>query len=503
MFIPVAHESLRGRRWPWVTVGIIVINFVVFFATYGRLDADLAQVGQVQLHLLLLAAHYPDAPITGDAARMVATFKRQHPKPYANLAAARPRAFDAWDAQMQQGKWTTTDIQSQAMELSGKFDALHSDSLAWNYAFHSYHPTIRSFITAQFLHAGWLHIIFNMWFLWLAGTILEDAWGRMVYPIFYLVTGVFSWLVQGVVFPDSFVVGVGASGAIAGLMGAFLARFPTVKIKLMWIWGFGLVRAYKLVPAYVILPLWLVIQVFWGALAASSGVDAGVAYWAHIGGFAFGMIGAVILRSTGLEHAADQAIEAKVSLVVDPRIVRASESIGGDKPDAAIPELKQLVADKPDSIDGHELLLRAYEKKQDLEGEKETLATLCRLNVASGDLQTAWDYYEQFSNLGGEKISRGVWMELCRWLESQSNWDRAAAQYKRVAEMNPTERVSVQALMAAARINIERLNRPSEAERLFRLAEASPVAHEDQIVMIEDGLKKCAAAIPAVGKYSS
>src|SRR5271168_2768473 len=115
------------------------------------------------------------------------------------------------------------------MVLSGKFDALHSDSLAWNYAFHSYHPTIKSFITALFLHGGWLHIIFNMWFLWLAGTILEDAWGRVVYPIFYLLSGVFSWLVQGVVFPDSFVVGVGASGAIAGLMGAFLARFPTVK----------------------------------------------------------------------------------------------------------------------------------------------------------------------------------------------------------------------------------------------------------------------------------
>jgi membrane associated rhomboid family serine protease len=486
-----------------VTIGIIAINFIVFFATYGRLDADLEQVGQVQLHILLLSARFPDAPVTGDAARMVAQFKRQHPKSYATLVAPRQRPFDTWDAQLLEGKWTDTDVQSQATELDGKFDQLHSDSLAWNYAFHSYHPTIQSFITAQFLHGGWLHIIFNMWFLWLAGTVLEDAWGRVVYPIFYLVSGLVALLVQAAVFPDSFVPCVGASGAIAGLMGGFLARFPTTKIKLMWIWGFGLIRAYKLVPAYVILPLWLVIQVFWGALSASSGIDSGVAYWAHIGGFAFGMIGAVVLRSTGLEHAADQAIEAKVSLAVDPRIVRASESIGGDKPDAAIPELRALVAEKPDSIDGHELLLRAYEKKQDLDGEKETLATLCRLNVASGDLQTAWNYYEQFSNLGGEKISRGVWMELCRWLETKSNWDRAAAEYKRVAEKNPTERVAVQALMAAARINITKLNRPSEAERLYKAAAASPVPHEDQNDIIEDGLKKCSEAIPALGKYTA
>jgi len=503
MLIPVAHEDLRGRRWPWVTIGIIVLNFMVFFATYGRLDKDMAQAGEVQLHILLLASHYPDAPVTGDAARMVQTFKRQHAKAYRTLAEPRQRPFDAWDAEMLQGKWTDTDVQAQIAELGGKFDQLHSDSLAWNYAFHSYHPTPQSFITAQFLHGGWLHIVFNMWFLWLAGTILEDAWGRVVYPAFYLVSGVFSLLVQGAVFPDSMVPCVGASGAIAGLMGGFLARFPKTKIKLLWIWGFGLIRAYKLVPAYIILPLWLVIQVFWGALSASYGVDSGVAYWAHIGGFAFGMIGAVVLRSTGLEHAADQAIEAKVSLNVDPRIVRASEAIGSDQPDAAIPELRSLVAENPDSIDGHELLLRAYEKKQDIDGEKQALATLCRLNVASGDLQMAWNHYEQFSNLGGEKMSRGVWMELCRWLESESKWDRASSEYKRVAEMNPTERVAVQALMAAARINIERLNRPSEAERLYQSAAASPVPHEDQNVMIEDGLKKCAAAIPAFGKYSA
>jgi membrane associated rhomboid family serine protease len=503
MLIPVAHEDLRGRRWPWVTIGIIVINFLVFFATYGRLDKDLAQVGEVQLHILLLTAHYPDAAPTGDAARMVATFKRQHAKAYATLAGPRQRIYDGWDAEMLQGKWTGTDVQSKMTALCGEFDQLHSDSLAWNYAFHSYHPTIQSFITAQFLHGGWLHIIFNMWFLWLAGTILEDAWGRVVYPIFYLVSGLIALLVHAAVFPDSFVPCVGASGAIAGLMGGFLARFPKTKIKLMWIWGFGLIRAYKLVPAYIILPLWLVIQVFWGAMSASYGVDSGVAYWAHIGGFAFGMIGAVVLRSTGLEHAANQAIEAKVSLAVDPRIVRASEAIGGDQPDAAIQELRALVAEKPDSIDGHELLLRAYEKKQDINGEKEVLATLCRLNVASGDLQTAWNYYEQFSNLGGEKISRGVWMELCRWLETQNNWDRAASEYKRVAEMNPTERVAVQALVAAARINLTNLNRPSDAERLYNAAAASPVPHEDQNVIIEDGLKKCSAAIPALGKYTA
>jgi len=500
MMIPVAHENLRGRRWPWVTIVIIALNFVIFLATNGRIEKELHDAGRVQLHILLLSARYPDAQMTPDVSQMVGAFKREHAEIYKQLASPR-RPVDEWDSELQSGKPTDTDINAEMAGLCSKIEQFHNDSLAWNYAFHPYRPTLRSYVTASFLHGGWLHIIFNMWFLWLAGTVLEDAWGRVVYPIFYLVSGVFAFLVHAAVFPDSFVPVVGASGAIAGLMGGFLARFPKTKIKLMWIWAFGLVRAYKLVPAYIILPLWLVIQVFWGALTASQGIEAGVAYWAHIGGFAFGMIGAVILSKTGLESAANKVIESKVSLAVDPRIARAAEAIGSDQPDAAIADLKQLVAEQPDSIEGQELLLKAQEKQKNYAGQKETLATLCRLYVASGENQTAWNYYEQFTNVGGEKLPRGLWMALCRWLESEKSWDRAVMEYQRVAEKNPTERASVQALVAAGRICITKLNRVADAEKLFQAAEASAVPHADQDATIQEGLKLCAAAAPKVGSY--
>ena len=198
--------------------------------------------------------------------------------------------------------------------LGADLEQSQQSSVTWNYAFHPYHPTPWSYVTANFLHGGWLHIIFNMWFLWLAGTILEDAWGRVVYPIFYLVSGAVALLVHAVIFPGSLVPVVGASGAIAGLMGGFLARFPKTKIKLMWIWLFGLRRYKFYVPAYILLPLWLAIQVFWGLLAGSA---SGVAYWAHVGGFAFGMVGAVILRSTGISaHASSHRGKS----LVDPSL---------------------------------------------------------------------------------------------------------------------------------------------------------------------------------------
>lgn len=500
MIIPMAHENLRGRRWPWVTIGIIALNFVIFVCTLGPMQADQARTGRVQLHILLLSAHYPDAHMTPEAAEMVSAFKRDHKAVYQYWASSNRDPVDGWDIDLRTHEWTASDVDAEMADLCSKFEQAKSESFMWKYAFHPFHPTPWSFVTATFLHGGWLHIIFNMWFLWLAGTILEETWGRIVYPIFYLVCGVLAFLVHAAVYPDSFIPVVGASGAIAGLMGGFLARFPQTKIKMMW-WFFFF-RVYFNVRAYIVLPLWLVIQVFWGTLFAWAGAEGGVAYWAHIGGFAFGMIGAVVLRSTGIEQAAEKAIEAKVTWSADPCIVRATDFLGDNQPDAAIEEMKQLLKDQPDSIEGNELLLKAQEKKQDFEAAKETLAILCRLYVTSGDLPMAWNYYEQFSNLGGDKLPRGVWLELCRFLEGEQNWDRAVLEYERLAEKNPTERVSVSALVSAARICLTKLNRTSEAKRLYEAAEASTVPHLDLEVVIQEGLKKCIAAIPTLDTYA-
>jgi len=496
MIIPIAHEDQRGRRWPYVTIAIIALNVVVFLFTHSKMEAEQHEAGEVQFHILALSARYPDLPLTPEATDMVESFKRERPRAYATLASPNRRPFDTWDADLLSGIWTDTNLQVQLATLTTRLDQLHHDSLAWNYAFHPYHPSAISYISANFLHGGWLHLIFNMWFLWLAGTVLEDAWGRIVYPIFYLVCGMLALAFHAGIFRGSFMPVVGASGAIAGLMGGFLARFPKTKIKLAWLFLF---RIYKFsVPAYIILPLWLVIQVFWGAM---SGADGGVAYWAHVGGFAFGAVIAVLLRATGIEQSMDQAIEAKVTWTADAPLVQATDLLGENKADAAAATLQQHVKDKPDSIDGHMMLLKAQERKSDITGQKETLTNLCRLYLSEGDSDTAWNYYEQFTTLGGDRLPRGVWLELCRYLERNQNWDRAVTEYERFAEKNSTERASVPALVAAARICLGKLHRAPDAERFYQAAAASPVPHLDLEAEIQEGLRKCAAAAPAPGTY--
>jgi membrane associated rhomboid family serine protease len=493
MIIPVGHENLRGRRWPWVTTAIILLCSAVFLVTNGPMQEQMAQTGQIQLHLVLLSALYPDAPMTPAASDIVHAFKLEHMDIYEQMASAeRTRFADAWDKKIHSDGYSASDANTEMNALCALLAQAQAHSISWNYAFHSVDPHARSYVTATFLHGGWLHIIFNMWFLWLAGTILEDLWGRIIYPVFYLAAGVLAWAVHGVVFPHSFIPALGASGAIAGLMGAFLVRFPTTRIRLGWVLWVKIIKFN--VPAYVILPLWLLMNLSSGMLARFMGVEAGIAYWAHIGGFAFGALGAYVLRASGLEQSADRAIEARVSWTADPLIVRATDSLAENNPAGAIASLRQHLQEKPDSVDGWDLLFKAQERRKDHEGQKETLAMLCRLRVTAGELEAAAADYEMYKNLGGEKLPRGVWLELCRYFEREQRWELAVDEYERLAHAFPAERAAVSALVSAGQICIAHLASPDRAEKCFKEAQSSSVPHYDLESAIQEGLRKCAPA---------
>jgi membrane associated rhomboid family serine protease len=500
VIFPLTHENLRGRRWPVVTIGIIVLNTVIFLFTNGKMEQEMRQTADVELHILFLSAQYPDAQMTPGATDLVRAVKLQYPEQYQRLVTKfQDDADQAARSNSGQLRMLPADADAEMAQLCAQLTDIEQRSIAWKYAFHPVDPTPWSYVTACFLHGGWLHLIFNMWFLWLSGTVLEDLWGRIVYPLFYLATGVLANAVHGIVFPHSLIPALGASGAIAGLMGAFLARYPKTKIRLGWLFFF---KVFKFnVPAYVILPLWLGIQVFWGVLSRSTGLDTGVANWAHVGGFAFGALGAFLLRTTGIEQSADQAIEAKVTWSADPRIVRATEALGENNPGGAIFALRELVNEKPDSLDAWELMLKAQMHKQDFEGQKETLGALCRLRVAGGDIEGAWNDYSEYKNLGGTKLPRGVWLEICRFLERESRWDLAAEEYEHLAKANAGERAGVSALVSAGRIYAEHLFKPELAEKLFKQAAVSPAPHSDLDAAIQEGLKQCTAAAHKPGAY--
>ena len=147
---------------------------------------------------------------------------------------------------------------------------------------------MRTVLYSMFLHGGWLHLIGNMWFLWIFGDNVEDELGHATYLLFYLVCGIVATMLQYLTGPLAEIPTVGASGAIAAVLGAYIMAFPRARVfTLLPIFPF--IQVVPL-PAFFILGLWFLLQFVLGLGALGASGAGGIAFWAHIGGFAAGLL---------------------------------------------------------------------------------------------------------------------------------------------------------------------------------------------------------------------
>jgi rhomboid family protein len=151
-------------------------------------------------------------------------------------------------------------------------------------------PNWIAVFTSMFMHGSWFHILSNLWFLWVFGDNVEDAMGPLRFAVFYLLCGLAAVLTQVFASPDSTAPIVGASGAIGGVMGAYAVLYPRAPVHMLIFLGFYLDRI--VVPAYLMLGYWFVVQLLSGlpSLGGGAGTGAGVAFWAHVGGFLVGLL---------------------------------------------------------------------------------------------------------------------------------------------------------------------------------------------------------------------
>ena len=497
MLIPLGHENMRGRRWPVFTIGLIALNVVIFLGTHGKIQEQSPQTALVKVHILMLAATHPEAHMPPGVEQFVNEVQQKNPGLWKEIQSPNRPLEDAWDARMRMME-EPQQAQEEMDSLVAEFEQLEKDSILERYAFSPAHPQAQTYVTANFLHAGWFHIIGNMWFLWLAGSILEDTWGRIFYPIFYFVAGAAALQFHAWASASSIGRTLGASGAVAALMGAFLVRFPNTRIEMFWLIGFFRTYRFK-ARAYWLLPLWVVTEILYGSLFSQV---SGVAHWAHVGGFLFGVVAALGMRYSGLEQHADQAIEAKVGWTADPRIVQATERMEKGQLDEALAELQKFLSEKPNSLDALRLLSQVCWRKSDLPAHRNALMKLCELQFKSQNAEAAWESYQEFLNSGGDKPPAKLWLELCRYLENQQNLDRAVSEYERLAEAYPQEEQSFMALMSAGRLCLKRLNRPPDALRLYQAAKASRIPHLDWDTNIDAGIQEAQTGQAQTASYS-
>ncbi len=148
-------------------------------------------------------------------------------------------------------------------------------------------PTL---FTSMFMHAGWLHILGNMLYLWVFGDNIEDRFGHVFFIFFYIICGLTATFTHMLFNAGSVIPTLGASGAVAGVLGAYLVLYPVARVIVLM--GFIIIP----LPAIIVLGFWFVIQVFYGVGSLGSTAEAEIAYMAHIGGFVTGFVIAIIFR---------------------------------------------------------------------------------------------------------------------------------------------------------------------------------------------------------------
>jgi tetratricopeptide (TPR) repeat protein len=272
-------------------------------------------------------------------------------------------------------------------------------------------------------------------------------------------------------------------------MGGFLVRFPKLKIEMATLLFFYPLK-FK-TPAYWLLPLWLVGEFFYGS---AYGQFSPVAHWAHVGGFLFGMLGAYAVRRSGLEQQANEAIESELGWKSSPDIVSASEAMDRGRLEEASAALQKHLTANPTSMDALNLLQLVQWRRQDMPAYLQATILLCQFHLKAQDFEAAWKNFEEFNTGGGDKMPAATWLELLRHLESQQNFERAVTEYERLAAAYPSQKESLLALLSAGRLHLKKLNRPADALRNYKAAQASTVPHLDWETNIRMGIQAAEGA---------
>ena len=308
LIIPIGHESNKVRRLPWITFGIMALCLVVHIFLSIDMGTKQNQLEGSAEEFVTYYFNHPYLELNPEIKKLMfsgvneekldivlATYRQMIPRPDRQTVAEEQENLDRLGTAL----------------LSSLNDVPYRK---WGYI-----PADRSFIallTYMFVHGGWLHLFGNLLLLYLTGPFIEDLWGRPIYAAFYLTMGALSALMYASHYPDFTGPLIGASGAIAGVMGAFLIHFYKTKMNFFYWIAFFFRGTFK-APAFVMLPIWVILEFFNASvidsIQAEGSGGGGVAHWAHVWGFVFGVLVALGMKRLKIEEKyIHPKIEAKI-----------------------------------------------------------------------------------------------------------------------------------------------------------------------------------------------
>jgi membrane associated rhomboid family serine protease len=409
MLIPLTHEQMTVQRLPWITIGIMLANVFIFLYTHPQTQRDENRLYEVidELHA---------------------------------LAAANPG--------MSQEDFSNEEDLGKYQRLVERLNEINRSRLFGRYGFVPSRQEWPDVMSSIFLHGGWMHLLGNMYLLWLCGCSIEDLWGRPVYALIYLSSGLVACMAHAAAFPLSEAPLVGASGAIAGLMGAFLVRLYATRIRLFYMFWIHWGTFYA--PAWIMLPLWLMSQLFY---AVTYREGSPIAFWAHVGGFVFGASVALFIKLTLVEEAfIAPAIEQKTTLFAqNPKVTSALHLIDSGKHQEALRPLLVAIRDNPDDIDALDLLAQAYQSLGNNKNAGQAHARRVRSHLKRREKDLAASaYFDMVECSRDASLRPRDSLALAPTLVEDDRRDEAMVLYQRVIDSVSDPSIKLRASLALA-----------------------------------------------------
>ena len=425
-FLPVGLDQQTVRRLPWVTFTLMAACAVIFVATSFSVSAIEKRAAEKRIETVTYWTHhpylaFPERLLPANAPKA----QRDQIKLITEATKSSQAARSEDLARIERAQAELDRLADAALAVAAEHPFRH-----WGLIPAA--PSALAFLTCLFVHAGWLHLLGNLLMLYLSGPFVEDAFGRPIFLTLYLAGGVLASLVQLSATPNSTVPIVGASGAIAAVMGAFLVRFARRKVRFfyfLWLLFLPPLRGTFTVTAVLVLPLWLVQQF----VLASSG-SAGVAYWAHVGGFVFGFMVALAIRLLGVEERfVNPRIERKISLTQHPGLERGMELIGRGEAAGARNVFKTVLASEPQNVDARLALWQSLVNTGEAQAGAVHMARVVESELRRGEFALALAHWRELAAATDSGGPPGLRWRLAAAVE-QMDWSATVEILRNLAD---------------------------------------------------------------------
>lgn len=494
LLIPIGHDRQVTKRLPVITLTLIAFNILIFIFTETVGTQQNVRKSLALKSLLEFADAHPEVNLSAAA--------RDRLTRIADLEIQEIQSYIEQDklTRLIEGKPPENQVlalrdkvvlDAEGRRLSAGFVAAYDDFYGYQFGFiPAYHKASGlNYFSSMFLHGGLLHILGNMLFLFLAGIAMEDAWGRGFYTIFYLAAGLVATATHAFTAPDSKIYVVGASGAIAGLMGAFLVRYFKARIKFFYfiIFKAGTFKA----PAYVMLPLWIALELK-DTFTTSTSDSGGVAFWAHIGGFFFGAVVGALVHFTGIgKLLAPKHVGRASSFGTGNAIYEAVAHLQEGESDEAIRKLKQRLDAVPSDEKACLALAKVYGEIGQRQAEIAAYVRLIRVLMQKNKLNEALQAYSAVLETYRPeepplRLPTRDWLLLCHHLASREMLREAVGEYEKLGLAYPGAAIASEALVSAAELRL-RLGEHEYAANIYAFVKTQPLADPNLYLRIAEG----------------